>query len=260
MRFSHVLKALLVVLNTVVFAPLAIALSVLDRDAKIAYRVALGWIWVNLKVSGMRLRVRGLENLDPRRSYVFMSNHRSNADILAIAWALRRYQLRWVAKKELLRVPLFGWGLRATRQIVIDRSDRAQAIASYRAASERIRRGISVVVFPEGTRGEGEELLPFKKGGFRFALETETPIVPMAVLGTARVLARRGWKLEPGDVEVRIGRPIETAGRSVEERDRLAAEVRQAIAELMGSAEPGAGRAETVPQGLLEPQVGEERP
>jgi 1-acyl-sn-glycerol-3-phosphate acyltransferase len=233
MRPAHVFKALAVVVHTLVFAPIVVLLSFFDRDARLAYRAARGWVWLNLRVSGVRLVVRGLENVDPARGYVFMSNHRSNADIVAIAWALRKWQLRWVAKKELLQVPFFGWGLRALRNVIIDRTDREEAIRSYRLARERIERGISVMVFPEGTRGIGPELLPFKKGGFVLALETETPIVPIGVLGTARVLARKGWKLDPGEVEVRIGRPIETAGRSVEERNRLIEEVRTAIRDLL---------------------------
>jgi len=236
MRPSHLFKALAVVLNTLIIAPLVVVFSVLDRDSRIAYYLALCWVWLNLFFSGVRLHVRGLERIARDRGYIFMSNHRSNADIVAIAWALRDYQLRWVAKKELLRVPVFGWGLRALRNIIIDRSNREEAIESYRLARERIRRGISVMVFPEGTRGEGPELLPFKKGGFLLALETETPIVPIAVLGTARVLARKGWKLEKGDVEVIIGHPIETSGRTVEDRNRLLEEVRAAIRDLMGPA------------------------
>ncbi|MGH7818176.1 MAG: lysophospholipid acyltransferase family protein, partial [Candidatus Binatia bacterium] len=214
-------KALGVALNTLILVPVVIAVSFLDRDAKLAYRVAQWWVKLNLLLSGVTVRARGLENLEPSRQYVFMSNHRSNADIIAIAWALWNFQLRWVAKKELLRVPLFGWGLRALKMIIVDRSDREGAIESYRRGRERIRRGISVVVFPEGTRGVGDELLPFKKGGFVFALETETPIAPIGIRGAAAVLARKGWRVERGEVEVVIGRPIETAGRSIEDRDRL---------------------------------------
>lgn len=240
MRPIHVLKAVGVVLNTLFFGSLVVLVSLFDRDAKLAYRVALGWVQVNLWLSGVSVVVRGRENVDPARQYVFMSNHRSNADIVAIAWALWDFQLRWVAKKELLRVPVFGWSLRALKSIIIDRSNREEAIRSYTLARERIRRGISVMVFPEGTRGVGVELLPFKKGSFVLAIETETPIVPIAVRGAARVLARKGWKLERGEVEVLIGRPIETAGCSVAEKDRIIQQVRSAIAAMLPSAErPG---------------------
>ncbi|MGH7805646.1 MAG: lysophospholipid acyltransferase family protein, partial [Candidatus Binatia bacterium] len=93
----------------------------------------------------------------------------------------------------------------------------------------RMDRGISVMVFPEGTRGPGDVLLPFKKGGFVLALETGMPIVPIGVRGTRNVMPRQGWTIDAGDVVVRIGRPIETAGRSLDERNRLIEEVRGAI-------------------------------
>ncbi len=239
LRPIHLLRAVGVVLSTLLFAALVIVTSVLDRDAKIAYRFAQMWLRVNLWLSGVELEVRGLENLDKRRQYVFMSNHRSNADIIAVGCALLDYQLRWVAKKELLKVPVFGWGLRALKNVVIDRSNHVQAVRSYQVAGERIRRGISVIVFPEGTRGEGDELLPFKKGGFVLAIETGTPIAPIAVLGTAAVLAKNGWQVNRGKVEVRIGSPIETRGISVDQKDPIVAEVREAIHSLMRGAPGG---------------------
>jgi 1-acyl-sn-glycerol-3-phosphate acyltransferase len=235
LRPIHVIRAAILVGSTLVFGIAAIVASLFDRDAKLAYGVALGWVRLNLWASGTRVVPHGLEGIDHTRAYVFMSNHESNADIVAIAWALREFQLRWVAKKELLRIPVFGWALRALNSIVIDRSDREAAIESYRQARERFARGISVMVFPEGTRGSGEELLPFKKGGFVLAIETATPIVPIAVRGTRDVMPRKGWRIDSGIVDVCVGRPIETAGRSVEDRNRLIAEVRREIEAMRAS-------------------------
>ncbi|MGH7899027.1 MAG: lysophospholipid acyltransferase family protein [Candidatus Binatia bacterium] len=236
MRPIHVLRALGVVLNTLVFGLIVILVCLFERDGKLGYRVAKLWIAINLWLSGVRLKARGLENLDPSRSYVFMSNHRSNTDIVALGWALWDYQLRWVAKKELLKVPVFGWGLKALKNIIIDRTNHAEAVRTYAEAGERMRRGISVIVFPEGTRGIGDELLPFKKGGFVLAIETGTPIVPIGIVGTAAVLPRDGWQIESGDVEVRIGKPIETANLTVKDRDQLVARVREEIHKLMNGA------------------------
>src|SRR5262249_46145121 len=159
------------------------------------------WMAFNLWFSRVHVKVSGLERLDPKKQYIFMSNHRSGADIVAIAKALWDYQIRFVAKKELLRVPVFGWGLWALRNIIIDRRNHVQAVRSYAVAGQRIRRGISVVVFPEGTRGEGRELLPFKKGGFVLAIETGTPIAPIAVVGTEAVMPKRSLRIESGTVE-----------------------------------------------------------
>jgi 1-acyl-sn-glycerol-3-phosphate acyltransferase len=175
-----------------------------------------------------------------------MSNHRSAADIIALGIALKDFQLRFVAKKELLKVPVFGWGLRALGNIIIDRTNHVQAVRSYAVAGQRIRRGISVMVFPEGTRGEGEDLLPFKKGGFVLAIETGTPIAPIIVVNTDAVLPKKSWRIESGEVEVRIGKPIEMAGVTVKDRNRIVRNVREAMDELVrGGAAPSRSESAT---------------
>ena len=231
-RFVHVVRVVALIVSTLIVSPTVTLICLFEQDGKIGYRVTQWWMAFNLWVSGVRVNVKGLEHLDRSRQYVFMSNHRSAADIIALGIALRDFQLRFVAKKELLKVPVFGWGLRALGNIIIDRSNQVQAVRSYAVAGQRIRRGISVMVFPEGTRGEGAELLPFKKGGFVLAIETGTPIAPMIVVNTEAVLAKKSWKIESGEVEVRIGRPIETAGVPVKERNRVVATVRQSMDDL----------------------------
>lgn len=221
--------------------------SLCDRDARLAFRVAQWWAWTNLKLVGARVHIEGFDHLDPRRSYVFVSNHRSNLDVLALFVALWDFQLRWVAKVELFRIPLFGWGLRAMKQILVNRADHAQAMASLAEAKQRMHDGISVVFFAEGTRGDGGTMLPFKKGGFVFALETGASIVPIGISGTERLLPRTAWTVQHGgEVRVAICPPISTAGRSLEDRDALLAEVRTVIAScverLDGRAVPAGAR------------------
>jgi len=232
LRFVHVVRALALVVSTVFVVPIVVVVCLFEQDGKQGYRFAQWWMAFNLWMSGVRVKVRGLENVDPKRQYLFMSNHRSAADIVAIGWALWDFQIRFVAKKELLKVPFFGWGLAALKNIVIDRSNHVQAVRSYAVAGQRIRRGISVVVFPEGTRGEGEELLPFKKGGFVLAMETGTPIAPMAVVGTTAIMAKHSLRIESGEVEIRIGAPIETAGIALKDKDQIIEKVREAITAL----------------------------
>lgn len=232
LRLVHVLRALAVVVSTLIVATIVVFICLFEQDGKAGYRLAQWWMAFNLWMSRVRVKVRGLENVDPCRQYVFMSNHRSAADIVAIGWALWAFQIRFVAKKELLKVPFFGWGLWALKNIIIDRSNHVQAVRSYAIAGQRIRRGISVVVFPEGTRGIGDDLLPFKKGGFVLALETGTPIAPIAVVGTAAVLAKKSLRVESGEVEVRIGRPIETAGVALKDKDQIVQRARESIATL----------------------------
>jgi 1-acyl-sn-glycerol-3-phosphate acyltransferase len=244
-RFVHVVRVVALIVSTVITSCTVTVICLFEQDGKAGYRFTQWWMAFNLWVSGVRVKVIGLENLDRSRQYVFMSNHRSAADIIALGIALKDFQLRFVAKKELLKVPVFGWGLRALGNIIIDRSNHVQAVRSYAVAGQRIRRGISVMVFPEGTRGEGEKLLPFKKGGFVLAIETGTPIAPIIVANTEAVLPKKSWRIESGDVEVRIGQPIETAGVPVKEKNRIVVSVRNAMDELMRGGEPSRSESAT---------------
>ena len=225
-----IVRLVVFVLDTAVVIPLVLLAALADRHAKLAYRIAQHWAWLNIKLCATHVHVQGREHLDPGGAYVFMSNHRSNLDVLALVVALWEFQLRWVAKKELVRIPLFGWALQATKQIIVNRADHAQAVASLAIAKDRIRNGISVVFFPEGTRSTGA-LLPFRKGGFVFAIETGTPVVPIGISGTARILPRNGWLVRRGgDVRVVIQPPIPTGGLTLDQRDALLARVERAIA------------------------------
>ncbi len=216
--------------DTVVFIALVLLASIGDRDGRRAHGVARWWAWVNVTLAGVRVDVEGLEQLDPDASYVFMSNHRSAFDILALVVALWRYQLRWVAKIELGRIPGFGWGLRATKPIFVDRGNHERAVASLEAARDRIRQGASVVVFPEGHRNSGK-MLPFKKGGFVFAIETGAPVVPIGISGTGSLLDRNGLLCRlHGAVRVAVRPPVPTANLTIADRDRLLARVRWVIA------------------------------
>jgi 1-acyl-sn-glycerol-3-phosphate acyltransferase len=228
------IKLAIVALNTVVLAPVVGAVATFDERA--SYRVCQLWVWINLVACGVRVHVHRMATLDPRRAYVFMSNHVSQYDILAVVAALEEFQLRWVAKKELTRIPVFGWALRRAGHIIIDRSDQQQAIASLRAARKQMEEGLSVMIFPEGTRGvTGQPLLPFKKGGFMLALETGFPIVPLAIRGSGRILPRGSLSPGRGDIEVVVGPPIPVAGLG---RDELMRRVRDFLTAYVDDARP----------------------
>jgi len=216
------LKLLAVAIHTVLIAPVVVAVALVDQRA--AYRICQLWARLNLLIYAVRVRTTRLAPLDPSAAYVFVSNHRSQFDILAVITALLDFQLRWVAKVELTRVPVFGWALKHTGHVIIDRSNHLQAIASLRAARAKMEQGVSVMIFPEGTRGTLEgPLLPFKKGGFMLALETGFPVVPIAVRGSAELLPRGSWQPAPGEIEVVVGAPIPVAGM---DRDELIERVR----------------------------------
>lgn len=190
------------------------------------------WIFASLRIP---LTVERDAAIARDRPYVFMSNHRSIFDIFALFLATE-HSLRMVAKRVLFLIPIFGWALWMCGFIPINRRDRESAIRSLERAADRIRNGVSVLVFPEGTRGAGAELLPFKKGSFVMALQAGVPIVPVAVSGTEDVMAARSLRVGRGAVTVRLGAPIATAGRGTDARDELMAEVRSAMRALLSPA------------------------
>lgn len=231
------LLALLVAV-TIPLALLTILFGFFDRYGKRVYRINQFWTWIILRLGGVALKIEGKENIDPKQSYIFMVNHQSNVDIPVLVQALARFQLRWIAKKELLRVPFFGWAMWATKHITVDRSDPVDALKSLERAKEKIAAGISVVVFPEGTRSRDGRLLRFKKGGFFLAVQTRTQIAPVTINGSGRVLPSGGWKLRPGIIEVRVGKPIAVEGYRIGKLRALSDQVRQAIAANLRADDP----------------------
>jgi len=204
----YCLKLLVIGLVTLPLCLLIVLLAPFERKGKLAYPIGRLWTWTILKTGGIRLRVRGLDRLDPSRPYVFIANHQSHLDIPVLMHALPPFQLRWMAKKQLAYVPIFGWALWASRHILVDRIDRGSAMASFRKAREKIADGISVVIFPEGTRSSGGHVLPFKRGGFLLAAKTITPIVPVTINGSWSLLPRGDWRVRAGEIEVIVDEPI----------------------------------------------------
>jgi len=186
----------------------------------------LSWIF---RSCGIRLVVEGLEHVDRTRSYVFMSNHQSVLDIGALVLTLP-VSWRFVAKRELTRIPFFGWALALSDQIVIDRSNRTRSLRSLAHAAERIRRGVNVIIFPEGTRSPTGELQEFEGGGFQLAIQAQVPILPATVSGSFDLIPKRSLAVHSGTIKVVYGAPIPTAGLRAEQRNELKERVRDAIA------------------------------
>ena len=202
------LKLLLFSLLTTSACLVILPLAPFDRDGILAYRISRFWAWGILKLCGIRLVVQGLEGLDPNRQYIFIANHQSYIDIPVLVQALSQFQLRWIAKKELFWVPLFGWVLWSSKHIIVDRSSLSRAMNSLSRARERIEKGISVVVFPEGTRSRHGDLLPFKRGGFLLAFKSQTPIFPVTIKGSGVVWSRGDWRIRSGEIAIVMGKPV----------------------------------------------------
>ena len=162
--------------------------------------------------------------------YIFAANHQSAFDILALLSKLK-VQFRWLAKDSLFNIPVFGWAMRKTGYIPINRSNPKQAYQSLLVAAKKVNDGTSVLIFPEGTRQETDHLGEFKKGGFILALKSQKPIVPIGIIGSGKVLAKKGYAIHPGTIRIVLGKPISTEGYHTRDAEVLMEKVREAIEE-----------------------------
>jgi len=202
------LKLLVISVVTVPAALLIILLGIFDPYGKHVHGITRLWTRLILKICGVAVKVNGLSQLDPKQQYVFMVNHQSHIDIPVLVQSLPAFQLRWIAKRELLWVPFFGWAMWAAKHITVNRSDRFDASGSLKKAKQRMKAGISLVIFPEGTRSSDGNLLPFKRGGLLLAVKTQTPIVPVTISGSSAILPKGDWRIRGGQIEVTVGAPV----------------------------------------------------
>lgn len=183
-----------------------------------------------LRLSGVRVAVRGLELLDPKQTYVFVSNHRSYLDTAAMfVFTGRRIGL--LAKKELLKVPVLGVGMGFVNVMAIDRTNRESAIRTTEAAARRIQSGVSFAVFVEGTRAKPGELLPFKKGAFYMARQAGVPVVPVAIRNSDVLMGKGTGEARSGTIEMVFLPAVDTVEMTTDEdMNQLIASVRDSIA------------------------------
>jgi 1-acyl-sn-glycerol-3-phosphate acyltransferase len=206
-------------------------LGMRDRPGGIFDWAPRTWCRALLRAAGVRAILHNAERMPLDAPRIYVANHVSWFDIFTLASLLPFY--KFVAKAELFRIPLFGSAMRAAGMISIERDNRKSAFASYDRAAERIRRGASVVVFPEGTRGPSYALRPFKKGPFVLAIASHVPVVPCIIHGTIRVFARGSWRVRSGTVNVHFLEPISTSDMTYDDRDRLARETWRRMADAM---------------------------
>jgi 1-acyl-sn-glycerol-3-phosphate acyltransferase len=217
-----------------IFGPPAILVSALAGHREWVYPWALfgGRNW--LRFSGMTVRVRGREFLDPNQSYVFVANHRSYLDTATLFAFLGR-RIGMISKKEVLKVPILGYGMGYVNIMAIDRSNRELSIKTMAAATTRLRSGISFGVFAEGTRALPGEFLQFKKGAFYMAAQAGVPIVPVAIKNTDRLMGKGTGEARTGTIEMVLLQPIETTGISTDQEvQHLLEQTQQLIASELG--------------------------
>jgi 1-acyl-sn-glycerol-3-phosphate acyltransferase len=215
--------------STIVLGTSAIVTTYITRNSNWAHLIGRLWGNLNLWAAGVKVRITGLENLDPRQPYVFLSNHQGWFDIFTLLGNLP-FQFRWLAKEELFKVFVLGPAMRAAGYIPIDRSDRRKALESLHQAAARVQEGTSVVIFPEGTRSPDGRLQEFKKGGFILAIKSQQPIAVIAISGSHHVLPKGAtWLIQPGIIDVTVAEPITTRELKVKDNDILMRTVRETI-------------------------------
>lgn len=213
-------------LATLTFGPLAIVIGLLGYEGAAFTAMSRAWCRWILWASGTTVYVQGMEHIRRDRPQVFVSNHQSWYDVFAIGGTIPKH-FRFVAKKELASIPLFGLAWRLAGHISIDRSDRNAAIESLHRAGELLRRDNgAVIMFPEGTRSRTGELLPFKKGAFMLALGMDVEIVPTMCVGTRDIMGKGDWRVHRGPIILRFGEPVDTTVHDESMRDELIETVR----------------------------------
>jgi 1-acyl-sn-glycerol-3-phosphate acyltransferase len=196
--------------STAVCAVSAIAVSFFTRGGNLAHLVGRVWGRSILWASRIKVTVLGMEHIDPTAPYVYMANHQSMFDILTLLGYLP-VQFRWLAKKELFKIPIFGYSMARVGYISIDRSNRRSAIESLNRAAKKIADGVSVVIFPEGTRSADGNLRAFKKGGFYLAIDSRQPIVPVVISGSHEIMPKGVLRVRRGEITLSINPPVKTS-------------------------------------------------
>jgi 1-acyl-sn-glycerol-3-phosphate acyltransferase len=209
----------LVAATTLVVFPIIIV-GYITSTGNFAFNMARVWAWIILKAAGVKLIVTGKEKIDKNVTYIIISNHQSHFDGPVVAAGLG-IQFRWVAKQELLKIPVFGHALYACGNIFIDRKDRENSNRLIKEGMNRLSPGTGVMFFAEGTRSEDGKIGTFKKGGFAAAIETGYPILPVTINGSNSVLPKGDIVFSSNPIEVRIGDPIETTNYSSDNIEEL---------------------------------------
>jgi 1-acyl-sn-glycerol-3-phosphate acyltransferase len=198
-----------------------------DADNKI-HKVANLWAKILLLLCNTKVKIIGEENLLHGKPQIFMANHQSDFDIL-IALAYIPVQFRWIAKKELFAIPIFGAAIRSAGYIKIDRGNRGKIMQGVDEAVLSIRKGKSIMTFPEGTRSRDGEIKAFKQGVFYLAIKSGVPIVPVSIIGSGRIMPQKSLRIKSGQITLVIGNPIDVKNFDIEKRHELIEKVRNEI-------------------------------
>lgn len=221
----------LIWLYTVVFGLLSVPASLLGDRERILHGFARGWSWMIMKTIFSPVKVTGLDQIDTTRPYVYAVNHASAIDI-PVLYVYLPFQFRIAFKKELLSYPIVGWHLRRSGQVCVDQQNPAGSIGSIRSALKSLKSGTPLVIYPEGGRSPDGQIKPFLPGAFFLAIKAKVDIVPVALIGTFELLPMNTYHIKCRPLEMRIGKPISTAGLSGHDMQSLSEKVHKAVSEL----------------------------
>jgi 1-acyl-sn-glycerol-3-phosphate acyltransferase len=241
---SYCIFVPLIYLYTGVMGTLSLLSSFFDRDGRMQHWFARTWARMILRTSFIDVQAEGLQHIDPSQPVVYAANHLSALDI-PVLYASLPAQFRILAKRELFKYPFLGWHLKRSGQIPIDQGDARASLRSLNHASGSLRKGMPLVIFPEGGRSRDGRLQDFMGGAFYMAIKAQAPVVPIALVGTYEHLPMNSYHLRPGRVEMIVGEAISTKGMVPREMDKLSAHVREVMAEMYYS------RSQVCPPPLL---------
>jgi 1-acyl-sn-glycerol-3-phosphate acyltransferase len=232
---AYLISDPLIIFATIFFGIISVFVSLFDKSGDTQIRLARVWARLLLWGSGIRVQVDGFEHIDPQGSYVFASNHLSYMDT-PVVMANLPMQFRFIAKSGLFKIPLLGTHLGQAGHIPVHRGDPRASIKTMQTAADVIqKRGISMLIFPEGGRSHDGVLQPFKEGGAYIAIRAGVPLVPIALIGTDRVLPFGSGTPRAGTVTLRVFPPIETTSLTLKNRQELTERVRELIVEALES-------------------------
>ncbi len=220
-------------LHTILFCIWGFILSIFDKEngRLVHLFAAVPWAKIILWVSGVKGKVIGKENIDHNKTYIFMSNHQSFADIFVLLANIPK-DFKFIMKKELMKIPILGPAMRKAGYMEIERDDPRESIKQLHKAIEKIKAGTSVLIFPEGTRSSDGKMLPFKKGGFYIAIRSECNIVPIYIKGTDLIAPKGSWTMKKGKYTLIIGKPISVKEYTKKDSEKLMNKVKNAMLHL----------------------------
>jgi 1-acyl-sn-glycerol-3-phosphate acyltransferase len=217
------------VIDTIINAFLAIVGGIFNPYSHFNSRVIRLWAKIILLAAGVKLKIEGAEHIVPEESYVVVANHQSLMDIPVLAYGLP-VPIRFISKKELFKIPVLGWGMKAAGMLEIDRTNQKQSFDTLKKAEQILRNHhLSIIAFPEGTRSDDEKIHNFKKGPFILAINTGLSIVPVSVSGTRNLIPKGKIQINPGRVKIQIHAPVPVVDLNLSDRNRLVSETQEKI-------------------------------